>query len=76
MENEDIIPLANYVDPFDYFAGQVLSRLVVPESDPCYDPKETAESAYIYAIEMIKARRDAKEFLKEAGYTAENFSKR
>lgn len=76
MKNEDIIPLANYVDPFDFFAGQALSRLVVLESDPCYDPKETAESAYIYAIEMLKARRDAKESLKDAGYTSENFSKR
>ena len=59
------------VDPFDYFAGQALNRLVVPPDHPDHNPREIAEQAYDYAVEMLKARKEAMQFLSDAGYTYE-----
>jgi len=71
MKNTAIIPLTNFVDPFDYFAGQALNRLVVPPDHPDHNPREIAEQAYDYAVEMLKARKEAMQFLSDAGYTYE-----
>ena len=73
MKNNEIIPTMNFVDPFDYFAGQALSSLAVPQDHPDHNPKETAEQSYDYAIEMLKARKAAMQFLSDAGYVYEKY---